>query len=245
MTFDAPKSGDRDDGGNPFRKTGFMVAAGFLALVVVLAVVVVISQDNGKKATARPTPTTRPAQAVPVSGCRPTDTSQQVPSATPAGVTWNLYQGIALPSSKTAGPLVSDGDVARCYADTPAGALIAATQLASRYLVAPDWRAVTLQQVVPGAGRDAYMRIRAKVDSTSADPGAYAQYAGFKFVTYSPAEAVIETVTRTTDGAYGMTVLTVMWSGGDWKLQLQDDGNPSPPAQQVPDLDGFVTWGGV
>lgn len=141
--------------------------------------------------------------------------------------------------------MIVDGDVARCYAHTPVGALIAAWQITTRYFTANDWRAVTLDQTMPGPGRSAYIQKRSQVAGGAASPGEYAQLAGFKFVSYTPAEAVIEIVTRTSDGSMGMTVLTVMWSAGDWKLQLQGDGSASPSVQQVTSLDGFVAWGGV
>ena len=42
-----------------------------------------------------------------------------------------------------------------------------------------------------------------------------------------------------------VTTTTVKWVHGDWRLELQPDGGPSPTAQTVPDLDGFVVWGGA
>lgn len=249
MTSGIPDGNGPDGEGRSVFKTGFILAAGFLAVVVVVAIVLVLSHGGGRGAAA-PAPPAQPgmssAPASPATGgCHPPDASQQVPASAPPGVTWSLYQGIAMPSSSTAGPMIVDGDVARCYARTPVGALIAAWQISTRYLIAHDWRAVTLDQTMPGPGRNAYLEKRAQIGNASASPGEYAQLAGFKFVTYTPAEAVIEVVTRGNDGSMGVTVLTVMWSARDWKLQLQSDGNASPSVQQVTSLDGYVPWGGV
>ncbi|WP_158013636.1 hypothetical protein [Carbonactinospora thermoautotrophica] len=156
-----------------------------------------------------------------------------------------MFHTVAVPSSPTAGPAVVDGDVARCYAHTPTGALLAAWQIGIRYLVADDWRTVVAQQVMPGPGRDTYVRLRAQVTANSDQPGQYGQVAGFKFVTYTPQVAVIQLVSRFPTGSLQVITATVVWSDGDWKLQLQPDGSVSPSAQHVPSLAGFVVWGGV
>jgi hypothetical protein len=55
---------------------------------------------------------------------------------------------------------------------------------------------------------------------------------------------VLQLVTRfPRTGGLQVTVTTVKWVGGDWRLELQPDGGTSPTAQTVPSLDGFVVWG--
>lgn len=39
--------------------------------------------------------------------------------------------------------------------------------------------------------------------------------------------------------------MTLVWRGGDWRLQLQPNGSASATSQQVTSMDGFVPWGGV
>jgi hypothetical protein len=133
------------------------------------------------------------------------------------------------------------------FEQTPTGALIAAAQISSRFLISPgqDWRKVVKDQVAPDAGRDAYVDKRAKVTVSTVAPGTYGQFAGFRFVTYSSETAVIQYVTRFTNGNLQVTTDTVRWIDGDWKLQLQPDGSPSPTAQGVTSLTGFVPWGGL
>ncbi len=170
-----------------------------------------------------------------------------MPDSPPPGVSWTLFQGVALPSSSSAGPTRITGPVYAGYARTPVGALLAAAQIGDRYLISPidDWRQVVQQQVVAGLGRDVYVQDRAKMTDISAPPGTYGQYAGFRFVTYAPVTAVIQYVTRFSNGNLQVVTDTVHWVDGDWKLQLQPDGSTSPTAQSVNGLTGFVPWSGL
>ena len=162
-------------------------------------------------------------------------------------VGWQLFAGVALPYSPTAGPLKQDGPVFSGFQRSQAGALIAAAQLATRYLLTPGsgWREVVARQVLPGAGRDAFIRARAQV-AVNDPPGTYGQLAGFRIVAYTDDVAVIQQVSRFSyTGKLQVTTATVEWVGGDWRLQLQPDGGSSPTAQAVSNLDGFVVWGGA
>ncbi len=241
----------RDDREGPFHRAGFLAAFAFLVLVLILGVTVVVTHSSGKSDKAAPAPstgTTQPtASSSPNNGnaCGLSDVDQTVPAAPPSNVSWKIYDTVALPYSTTDGPGIVDGDVARCYAHTPTGALIAAAQIPVRYLVANDWQAVVNEQVMPGVGRAAYSKMRAQVTTNTNQPGDYGQIAGFQFITYSANTAVVEIVSRFTNGNLQMVSTTLEWSGEDWKLQLQDSGGVSPNAQQVPNLTGFISWGGV
>jgi hypothetical protein len=163
----------------------------------------------------------------------------------PEDVSWQLFMGVGLPYSPTAGPAAVDGPVYSGFQRSQAGALLAAVHLGTRYLLTPGegWREVLDRQVLPGAGRDAFAVNRAGVDP-QAPPGTYGQIAGFRVVTFTPDVAVVQLVSRfPTSGVLQVTTTTVRWVGGDWRLQLQPDGGTSPTAQAVPSLDGFVVWG--
>ena len=69
---------------------------------------------------------------------------------------------------------------------------------------------------------------------------------GFRVVAFTPDVAVICFVSRfSLTGRLQATTTTLKWTGGDWQLELQPDGGLSPTALTVPDLDGFVVWGGA
>ncbi len=188
----------------------------------------------------------KPKAASSSSGCHVPSGSQVVPQYAPQGITWQLYQTVALPYSGTAGPMVVNLGTARCYAHDPLGALLAVSQIPYRYLISPDWRQVVQLQVVPGKGEQVYVPERSKVPDVGGNqPGDYNQLAGFKFVTYSPAMAVIEIASKDDDGGFQAGPVTVVWSDGDWKLQLQPDGSSSPQELPITSLVGFATWSGV
>jgi hypothetical protein len=226
------------------RRNGFIIAGGFLVLVLVLAAAVVLSGRSSEPAPAAARPSAGPQTQAATSGCHPTDTAQQVLSAPPHGVTWQIYNTIAFPVSATAGPMVMDGGGTRCYAHTPLGALLAVSHIPTRMWFG-DWKKIAATQILPGPGRDEFLRDRAQfTGSTAFAPGEAAQIAGFRFVTYTPATAVVQIATRGTPGAMRSFTFTVMWSDGDWKLQLLPSGDPWP-VQDISSLDGFVVWGGV
>lgn len=253
MTIEEPT------GGGPLLTPRLLITAAVLLGVVALALVTVLT---GSASPARNTSVARhpasagrrtgpghttagPARAAAAAGsCDLSPSQQTVPVGAPAGVTWRLYDTVALPFSAQAGPTQINGDVARCYAHSPTGALLAAVQIAVRYSLAANWQAVIAQQVMPGTGRNVYADQRNGAGITI-QPGEFGQIAGFQFVTYTGALAVVQIVVQLPSGEMQTTTMTVQWSGGDWRLQLQPDGSPGPNVQQVASLTGFIPWGGV
>lgn len=239
------------------------ITAGIVLLAVLIAaialIVVEVGGGSGSSHTAAPQPTSTPTgspggASSSTTATTGTDTScslpagnQAVPDYTPAGITWRIYQTIALPYSPTYGPQYVDGDIARCYAHDPTGALIAASQISARLVAAPSTD-VAKAQVVPGAGQQAFISKDSealKNQQGGNTPGSFAQFAGFKYVTYTPATAVVEMVTQGSNGGYQAEAVTVAWANGDWKLVLQPDGSTSPNAFPVTSLAGFAGWAGV
>jgi hypothetical protein len=138
--------------------------------------------------------------------------------------------------------------MARCYAHNPIGALLAAAQIPYRLTISSDWRLMLNQQVMPGPGRAAFIRIETESATNPGPPtpaGGYAQIAAFLFVTYTPQMAVIDLVSRGEEGGMAVGTYTVEWSDGDWKIALQPSGPVTPPTQDVTSTVGYVMWGGV
>ncbi|WP_143043740.1 hypothetical protein [Nonomuraea jiangxiensis] len=173
--------------------------------------------------------------------------SQALPTRPPADVAWTVFHGVAEPASREHGPHRHEADVHRCFARTPTGALIAAWQIATRFVLADDWRRVVESQVMPGPGRDAYVAQRAQVRAdTGRAAGGYGQLAAFAIASYTPDVATVQLVSRfAATGQLQVNTVTVAWSGDDWRLRLQPDGSISPSLQAVSSLAGFVPWGGV
>jgi hypothetical protein len=250
-------------GGGPVLTPRVLIASAALVGIVIFALVAVLTRSGSAgagPASPRSSASTHPAperdRANPAShaaaassdgragGCDVPAGAQAIPVGAPAGVTWELYDTVALPFSAQAGPTVINGDVARCYAHSPTGALLATVQIAVRYALAANWQAVIAKQVMPGTGRNVYAAERPGADVTI-QAGQFGQFAGFQFITYTSALAVVQIVVQLPSGEMQATAMTVQWSGGDWRLQLQPDGSPGPNVQQVPNLTGFIPWAGV
>lgn len=230
------------------RSRGLLWAGVFAGAVVLALVVILIAtlggstspDDSRDGAVGRhsPSPKGSPADA---------GLNHQVPTEAPGGVRWELYQGLALPYSNTAGPYQVDGARATGYAHTPTGALVASQQISARALLSEgdSWKRVVQEQVVPNDGRETYINNRSEVTG-EVSPGSLGQTAGFRFVSYTSETAVIQIASRfPSSGELQVTTLTARWTGGTWKLVMQPDGGFSPTAQKIQDLTRFVPWGGV
>jgi hypothetical protein len=157
-------------------------------------------------------------------------------------VHWERFKGVAVPFSPAVGPLDVQGDIARCYAHTPRGALMAAVQISVRLDRSTLWQKILGQQVIAGEGKAAYARVR-PTDRVVPDKEA-AQIAGFRIVSYTPQTAVVGTVSR--DPARGgrtARTTTVRWDG-DWKLAPTSEGSAGSAPQVVDSLSGYIFWGG-
>ena len=234
-----------------------IVAGVLLATIALIAVWVVWpggdGDGDGGQAGTTTTSTSEPASraseggsdGVDEHGC-PDDlpTGERVPPAGPR-VEWTLFRGLAVPGSEEHGPAVIEGDVARCYSHTPTGALIAAVQIGSRYVVATDGVDVARRQTVPGKGQDALVAALQERGPVQVQSGDVCQMAGFRFVDFTPEEAVIARASRCPDGVLQLTEVKVRWSDGDWKLVLLDDGSESATASTLNDLSGMTAWSGV
>lgn len=257
-------------GPSPWARPGFIAAA----LVIVLAVasgVYALATQGGHRNAALPSRTTAPSTVTTSTtargrevakgkaatkgggGCNVAPGPQTVPTTAPSDVTWALWRTVVLPTSATAGPMVVEGNTARCFAHSPLGALIAAVQIDMRFQTAEtaEWKAIVYGQMVPSPGRDKLVaQVEALVKSDPAEaaappaPGSIAQIAGFSFISYTAQTAVIDLVV-TNSGRYAVGPVTVSWLEGDWKLDVQPAGTVTGPAQPISSTVGYVAWSGV
>lgn len=244
----------------PFwQQRGWILSAGFLAVLLVLAVLFAVTSDGteqpaGASGAPSPAPTStsdstsesgggsggsddRPA------GCRTDDSDQAKPTAAPRDFHWKANGTGLVPVSRTVGPLKYDGPVWSCFAHTPMGAVMAVHSITD-HLSYEGWRKVVDQQVVPGAGRDALTATRAQSGdkSTTGSPDA-GGYVGFTVLTYNESQATVMVLVRGMgDGGYGAASVTVRWQDGDWKLAPEPDGTIYSGVSQVSGTNGFVTW---
>lgn len=242
MTNDVPPQ-TATSPGRGSGQVSLLLAGVFLGLVILAGLVVALFGGGHGTHQSPAAALPRPAAPAPPES----QLDQTIPTSPPADVQWQLYQRVALPYSATAGPHIIDGAVARGYAHTPTGALIAAIQIGARALLSGggSWRQVAEQQIMPGPGRDRFIQLRSQVTTDGSPDPRLGQIAGFRFVTYTPETAVIQLATKFSDGDMQVTTGTVQWSDGDWKQVRQPDGSTSPTVQAISDLTGLVPWSGV
>ncbi|MFF8784602.1 hypothetical protein [Streptomyces sp. NPDC015125] len=168
-----------------------------------------------------------------------------MPTTAPKDVSWDLVNTVALPRSKSAGPLKIDGTIAGCYAHTPRGALMAVANGVYRSVLgAPDVKPLKAQ-VLPGTGRDTLEKQLKKVDQPVRS-GQMAQIAGFRVVSFTDQTTVISIVNGSQSANSLKSVdVTVRWANGDWKLVAQPNGSLSSPSDHIDSLDGYIQFAGV
>ncbi|MDX2938951.1 hypothetical protein [Streptomyces ipomoeae] len=241
----------------PFwQQRGWILSAGFLAVLLVLAAFFAVTKDDGEQSARAsgdpsPAPTStsdsgagdggsrddRPA------GCRTDDSDTAKPTKAPKDFYWKANGTGLVPVSKTAGPLKFDGPVWSCFAHTPMGAVMAVHSITD-HLSYKGWRKVVEKQVVPGEGRDALVATRSQEadQPTTGSPDA-GGYAGFTVLSYNADQATVMVLVRGMgDGGYGSASVSVHWQDGDWKLAPDPDGTVYSGMAQIDGTDGFVTW---
>ncbi len=177
-------------------------------------------------------------------GCHTSGTDQTVPTGTPAGVTWTLARGVAVPSSASDGPtLRGDAGVGYCYADTPLGALLAASNLGQGTGTETAIQQADLEHsVVPNE-----YSTQAAAQSNSDPAPSGVQLAGFRVISYSPSQASVALAyaVATQPSTYPQLTLALQWYQGDWRAVPQPGPSVAVTSSTATTLAGFVPWSGV
>lgn len=234
-----------------------------LLVGVVLAVVVVTGltwvtkrpQHTGHRAGS-PT-ASQPVGASKAS--RPPAAPASLPTRIP-GLRWADFHGVELPTSSAAGPHHRRSGLAWGFADTPAGALIAAVNIGVRASAqwGPGIFGPTIRDQVTGLGTGALLascqasygqeaRAAGVTGGQSLDR-AYVTEQAFRWVAYTPADATVDIVSAG-PGPQGSTVRAVtrieaQWIGSDWRVIAPPDGDWGNSAAPVTSLRGYSLFPG-
>jgi len=213
------------------------------------------------------TPVPGGAPVKPVPAARPDGTAAarsqaqpRVPQVNLAGLRWNDFYGVELPSSAAAGPRDTSGGLAAGFAHSPLGALLAAVNIGVR--ANAQWGPRIFTAVIRGhvTGPDAatlLVNCQAAYDQASQPAGVaggaplggvdVAEQA-FRWVAYTPAATIIDLVSAG-PGGQGTTVrastrVQVLWDGGDWKVIAPPGGNWGNSATGLSSLRGYTLFPG-
>lgn len=235
-----------EDGG---RSKTFMAAVGIVGAIVALGVALSIANlvdDDpvAPQASSSPSSSTPPetASTESASMCGLTDVQETGTVNLAPAAEWALVGTTAAPAIKGQGPGKVETDGFRsCYARTPTGALLAASNLTAMGSTPDLGKRATKDLTVPGPGRD----VALAAPSGSSSSSVRIQIAAFRLLRYDGKTADVDMALRTSTGAIGAQVFNLRWHDGDWKVVLADSGDLKTPLAQIPSLSGYVLWSGV
>jgi hypothetical protein len=212
------------------RPRGCVIAA--VTALILLIPATALAADGVRHAPARPSGQ---------QSCPALAAGTAILSGPPPGVHWRHLGAMPVPVSPAAGPAHQTRAAWRCYAHSPAGAVLAAFGIPAA-LCGPHWRPATALEVLPGPGRKAFLAAGA-LQGFTPPAGSITRPVGFAVVSYTHAQATVETLVADGSG-YAASFRTLAWSHGDWKLVMLPDGTTGPGPQVVTTATGFTLWGG-
>jgi len=181
-------------------------------------------------------PNGAPAATASVGGQAEPGTSAPLPT----DLAWTSLDGLSLPSSASAGPHETGAGLARGFARTRAGAVLAAVHLAARVApqVGPAVFGPTLREQVVGPAAAAlaeqvqaqYQQLcdQAHVGSGAPVGALTSALAGYRIELYTDTTVTVRVMTRTdqpgTAPLYAAAVIQLTWTGSDWALQAPTGG---------------------
>jgi hypothetical protein len=223
-------------------------------VIIVLAAGLALAVTYGR--AGNPAPGHRP----PAPSAAPASSGPRLARAGLAGLRWNGYYGVRLPSSPAAGPYHTGNGLAWGFADTPLGALLAAVNIAVRANAwwGPGVFVPVIEDQVTGPDAAALLA------SCQADYGQASQAAritggkplgsvhvteeAFRWAGWSPAGAAVDLVSAG-PGSGGVTIwastrIQVIWSGGDWRVLAPPGGDWGNAATRLTSLAGYTVFPG-
>ncbi|GAB3583042.1 hypothetical protein [Calidifontibacter terrae] len=192
------------------------------------------ASSDASTATSSTTGATAPVgDSWPDAGCNGSSGSSGAPQQALLAVTWQPVGTVSLPSSKDLGPTTVNGPVRSCFQHSPAGAVVAAANTFGA-LTASNFRQVLTQRMTAGTGRDQTM-----ADTQATDfEGGIGQFQGYKLNGCSPTACNLSLAVQSS-GLWGQEDFSLVWSGGDWKL------NGDYPLAQIGPMSGGLPQGWV
>ncbi|MBY6438170.1 hypothetical protein HQ602_17495 [Rhodococcus kroppenstedtii] len=154
------------------------------------------------------------------------------PTRAPEIASWATVGGIAVPLGAVDGPTSDPGRPFTGFTHTPQGAALAAISQSVQLSVATDgqWSTILPAVTAPGPGRDAYAAHRALVSVSGTDPAVVPDIVGYRITDYTDTAADVSVVQRFPDDSLAASRTAVVFTGGDWKLDLPTGGGTAVTA---------------
>lgn len=223
---------------SPWSRPGVLISGAFLLCLVLLGLVVA-AIGSGSAPHPSTLPSAHQAASAPragagagASGCSLPAGAQTIPGGGPPPAGWQTVGAMQAPQSPAVyGPQRSDGPWETCFAHDPSGALLAALNFYAEGTAASP--AAVMAHLAVGAPGDLG-------SSQQLDSSGPIQFAGYRYVSYTPSNAQVSIVFAGAQGKLLAVVTTMVWRDGDWKYLFPAAGTPA--MQVLPDLTGYVPW---
>jgi hypothetical protein len=162
----------------------------------------------------------------------------------PDDLRWEAIDGASWPVSDSLGPTANQDGWAVCFSRSPVGAALAATSI---LFAAVEHSAVDVTEfyMIDSPGKTAALETARTTDAADFVAGLRETgmtLVGFRVDEYTPDRASIQLVfslPQSKTGYAGMP-LTMVWTDGDWRLKVLDDGTISEASEMT--AGDFEMW---
>lgn len=199
-----------------------------------------------------------PATAPARKSTRHTSAAPQARNSGMPSVSWTDFHGIQLPVSAAAGPRHQHNGLARGFADTPLGAVLAAVNIVVRTAAqwGPPVYRPTINHQLTGPGAAAllaadnsdYAAMRAAAHVAPGQPTGrgHAAETAYRLTIYTPAAATADIVTEG-PASNGTTVIAItrihlVWQRRDWRVIAPPGGAWNSSAGTASALRGYTAF---
>ncbi|MFK5691356.1 hypothetical protein ACI3EY_16985 [Ornithinimicrobium sp. LYQ92] len=262
-----PRRDELDDSRPWYAKPGFLVAAAFVMVVLLVGLVVTFGFTRGGGSDTEPSETSTNAAPEPPdvdqetgtastgtaegtaapeadgeTGCEaPEGSDPQAALTVPPDVEWLPTGEVPAALSERDGPEQREA-LLSCYAQTSTGALLAAYNFLAQYRTSSNDPVEVFEALADESG-PRYEELMEYSRTGFDSPEAYGPFSplGYRFYSYADDQAEVALVHAISDNTGTMTsldVVTVRWTGDTWTVWTLTD---IEPVSELPA--GFVAWG--
>lgn len=215
------------------------VGLGFAALLMALVFFTLRGEDPGFTPT---TYSSTPTDSVCGLGRVATEGSVGTPEAE-----WVTWQHMHLPVNAEHGPGMRE-PAPHCFERSPQGGMFAASAFALQLTNPKYIDDADLGRLFVGSEEAVAAQLEQLAPLRTRFDGADSALAGFRMVSYTPEEMVIEMAVTSFDGSETLrtgVLLNLVWADGDWYLDAEaaTEGAEAPVTMtELPDVVGFQSW---
>jgi hypothetical protein len=239
--------------GGPGRKwTGWAAPILLVALIGFAAIILFVPRPETTPATSTPVATgnapdkpTETADEAGQASC-PASPVNADATAPPNDLEWVSVYGNSWPVSDELGPRKVGSVIGECFDRSPIGAALAAVNTMQAIRLAETDTAMQIldTRFLQNAGVDVAREGIAETYATSAPQDRpWGRVMGYKVLSFTADAAEVLLIEDWPQrGQYTGAAVTVLWSQGDWKVQLDESGRTAPNADITVDPDSFTRW---